>query len=110
MRDRPEENEYRKSLETYQSLQASYAALHAQDSVPEEELLSFLFTLRDSWPLMFALEQRQYCREAFRYVWRKIEGYRSDSKRAPLITNPFGLFDEAVCINMLGGKAANGSF
>jgi hypothetical protein len=80
-----EENEYRKSLEEHAHMESKYSGFVKQWSqgkiIPEEELLVFLNELKDRWPLMFALEQRQHFREWARYICTWIDGWYRDSNR-----------------------------
>jgi len=90
------ENEYGKSLELWSSLNERYNHFWSNGIPTEGDLIKFLLDIKNSYPLMFALEQRYDFQEMRINVCRWINTeYRHNSGRASIEDSPFtGIFGE----------------
>lgn len=78
-------NEYRQSLQKYQALVKEEEGLWKQwcgsegRGVPNEDIIAFMNHVGESWSLMYALEQRQFCREKMHNWLSILNGQRNSS-------------------------------
>jgi len=99
-------NQYTESLNKWEKLQQDYDRInnaYDQGNDSEGSMVAFMLRLKETYPLMFALEQRDECRQMFRLISTRLNSIRRDKGQKSFIgSRDWGLegcFERSDIIN-----------